>query len=168
MRTPSCDRARRTSCAFAYAAPIEGPNYDGTAARFEVTRDGEHVTTLSAEKRNWAGVCAGCRARSAPWAAFMHLPAAYLGQHLAHIGFAVTIIGVTLVSLDTVDVHSRAAPGDSVTAGDYVFTFAAATPIEGPNYDGTAARFEVTRDGEHVTTLSAEKRNSTCRSGPIR
>ncbi|MGE0858697.1 MAG: heme lyase CcmF/NrfE family subunit [Gammaproteobacteria bacterium] len=113
------------------------------------------------------GVLRRCRARSAPWAAFMGLPAAYLGQHLAHLGFAVTIVGVTLVSLDTVDVHARAAPGDSVTAGDYVFTFAAATPIEGPNYDGTAARFEVTRDGEHVTTLSAEKRNYRVRGMPM-
>ena len=114
-----------------------------------------------------AGVVQRCRARQAPWRAFFTLPAAYLGQHLAHLGFAVTIIGVTLVSLNTVDVHTRMAPGDALDVAGYHFKFVAALPLTGPNYDGTEAQFEITRRGHAPLRLSAEKRNYRVRAMPM-
>ncbi len=114
-----------------------------------------------------AGVVQRCRQRQAPWRAFFSLPAAYLGQHLAHLGFAVTLIGVTLVSLNTVDLHTRMAPGDQVEVAGYHFTFVAALPLTGPNYDGTEAQFEITRPGQPALRLSAEKRNYRVRAMPM-
>ncbi len=113
------------------------------------------------------GVVQRCRQRDSAWHAFMNLPAAYLGQHLAHLGFAVTIIGVTLVSLNTVDLHTRMAPGDHAELGGYDFHFIAAVPLQGPNYDGTEAQFEVTRPGGKSIHLSAEKRNYQVRAMPM-
>ena len=114
-----------------------------------------------------AGVVQRCRGRQAPWRAFFTLPAAYLGQHLAHLGFAVTIIGVTLVSLNTVDLHTRMAPGDELDVAAYHFKFVAALPLKGPNYDGTEAQFEITRPGQAPLRLSAEKRNYRVRAMPM-
>ncbi len=114
-----------------------------------------------------AGVVQRCRQRQAPWRALFSLPAAYLGQHLAHLGFAVTLIGVTLVSLNTVDLHTRMAPGDEVDVAGYHFTFVAARPLTGPNYDGTEAQFEITRPGQPSLRLSAEKRNYRVRAMPM-
>jgi cytochrome c-type biogenesis protein CcmF len=108
-----------------------------------------------------------CRTRQAPWRAFFALPAAYLGQHLAHLGFAVTIVGVTLVSLNTVDLHTRMAPGDETDVAGYHFKFVAAVPLQGPNYDGTEAQFEITRAGQLPLRLSAEKRNYRVRAMPM-
>ena len=113
------------------------------------------------------GVVRRCRQRPQPWRAFFALPAAYLGQHLAHLGFAVTIIGVTLVSLNTVDLHTRMAPGDGVEVGGYYFRFVAARPLTGPNYDGTTAQFEITHGDQPPLHLSAEKRNYRVRAMPM-
>ena len=114
-----------------------------------------------------AGVVQRCRQRHSAWHAFLHLPAAYLGQHLAHLGFAVTIIGVTLVSLNTVDLHTRMAPGERVELAGYEFHFVAALPLKGPNYAGSEAQFEVTRKGGTPLRLSAEKRNYHVRGMPM-
>ena len=113
------------------------------------------------------GVVQRCRQRHAPWRALLQLPAAYIGQHVAHLGFAVTIIGVTLVSLNTLDLHTRMAPGDRVELGGYSFHFTAAAPLKGPNYNGTEARFEVTRPGGAPLLLAAEKRNYQVRGMPM-
>ena len=113
------------------------------------------------------GVLRRCRAHPSAWRAFFDLPAAYVGQHLAHLGFAVTLIGVTLVSLNTVDLHTRMAPGDSVDLAGYRFRFASSTPVKGPNYEGTEAQFEVFRDAALVTTLAAQKRIYQVRDMPM-
>jgi cytochrome c-type biogenesis protein CcmF len=104
------------------------------------------------------GVIKRCRARQQAWHALFHLPRAYVGQHLAHIGFAVTLIGVTLVSLNTVDLHTRLSPGESAQVAGFEFRMLSLGPLDGPNYKGTEARFAVWRDGEEVAQLSAQKR----------
>ncbi len=113
------------------------------------------------------GVIQRCRQRQSAWRAFMNLPAAYLGQHLAHLGFAVTIVGVTLVSLNTVDLHTRMAPGERAQVAGYDFHFVATVPLTGPNYTGTEAQFEVARPGAAPIRLSAEKRNYHVRGMPM-
>ena len=104
------------------------------------------------------GIVRRCRDRQSPWQALRHLPPAFVGQMLAHCGFAVTVIGVTLVSLNTVDLHTRMAPGEEATVAGYTFRFTGARPIEGPNYTGTEAAFAVSESGVAVATLTAQKR----------
>ncbi|MEX2479560.1 MAG: heme lyase CcmF/NrfE family subunit, partial [Gammaproteobacteria bacterium] len=113
------------------------------------------------------GVVARCRARQRSWTAFLSLPAAFLGQAIAHIGFAVTVVGVTLVSLYSVDKHLRMAPGDTVEVRDVSFTFTQASRVDGPNYDSTLAHFVVRREDSVIAELEAEKRLYRVRGMPM-
>lgn len=79
-----------------------------------------------------------------------------------------TIVGVTLVSLNTVDLHTRMAPGERMTLAGYDFHFVATAPLKGPNYTGTDAQFEVTRPGAARRSGSlGEKRNYHVRGMPM-
>ena len=106
-----------------------------------------------------AGVVRRCRGRAAPWTALATLPASFIGQTVAHIGFACTVLGVTLVSLNSVDLHTRLAPGESARLAGFEFRLDELHPVEGPNYHGTGATFSVSREGKPLATVSAEKRN---------
>ena len=113
------------------------------------------------------GIVRRCRARQQPVHALLHLPPSFIGQTLAHTGFAVTIIGISLVSAFGVDKHLRMAPGDAVELAGYQFRFARARDIVGPNYTGTEAQFEVWREGAQMTTLAAQKRHYTVRTATM-
>ena len=80
------------------------------------------------------------------------------GMLLAHLGVAVFIIGVTLVKGFETQRDVRMDIGDTVTAGNYVFTFRGATPRQGPNYQAWVASIDITRNGKPVRTLHPEKR----------
>ncbi|MGE0483621.1 MAG: heme lyase CcmF/NrfE family subunit [Gammaproteobacteria bacterium] len=114
-----------------------------------------------------AMVVTRCRSRQRPWLALLGLPPAFLGQCLAHVGFAVTVVGVTLVSLYGVDKHVRMAPGDVAELGAYRFEFVAEEAADGPNYDGRVARFRVARAERELAVLTAEKRVYRVRGMPM-
>ncbi len=84
---------------------------------------------------------------------------AHLGQSLAHIGFATTVIGVTLVSAYGIEKHLRMSQGQTTSFGGYQFTFDQERPLSGPNYDGTEAVFLVRAQAGEEITLMAQKRN---------
>ena len=113
------------------------------------------------------GIVRRCRARRQPWLALLTLPAAFLGQSLAHIGFAVTVVGVTLVSLYDADKHLRMHIGDHAEVNGYHFKFSAAHDVEGPNYDATETRFIVSRNGAEISTLQPQKRIYRVRGMPM-
>jgi cytochrome c-type biogenesis protein CcmF len=82
----------------------------------------------------------------------------YYGMHIAHIGIAVVIIGITLVRGYETERDVRLAPGDVVKEGGYEFKFVAIGDKPGPNYSAVKGIFEVSRDGKLVETLRPEKR----------
>ena len=82
----------------------------------------------------------------------------YLGMVIAHLGVAVTIIGVTMVSNYSQETAVKMAPGESAVLGDYRFEFADAGHIEGPNFVSDAVRFNVWCGDQRVEVLTAEKR----------
>ena len=84
---------------------------------------------------------------------------AFLGQSVAHIGFAVTVIGVTLVSIYSVEKHVRMSPGESIEFSSYQVTFNSIKKITGPNYSGVEATFNVTQDEKIIAVLFPQKRN---------
>ena len=87
------------------------------------------------------------------------LPSGFIGMSLAHAGFAVTIIGITLTSQFSVEEHKRMGPGDVTTFSGYTFRLDGLHDIKGPNYQGTEAVIDVSRgDGSRVTTLHTQKR----------
>ncbi|HIF9418172.1 heme lyase CcmF/NrfE family subunit [Photobacterium damselae] len=75
-----------------------------------------------------------------------------------HIGLAISIIGITLVSNYDLERDVRLAPGQSVNVKGYDFYFAGLRDADGPNYDGYVADFKISKNNIMVTTLHAEKR----------
>ena len=79
-------------------------------------------------------------------------------MQFAHLGFAVSVIGVVLVSQYAVERDIKMAPGDVQEIAGYSFTFNSLEPVRGPNYVADGANFTVTRDGRTVAVLQAQKR----------
>ncbi len=84
--------------------------------------------------------------------------AAWYGMLTAHLGVAVFIVGVTLVSGYAIEKDVTLEKGQSVEAGGYQFTFRGVVPVNGPNYAGVSGVVEMRRDGALIETLHPEKR----------
>jgi len=82
----------------------------------------------------------------------------YYGMHLAHIGVAVFIVGVTSVEGYDVERDVKMEVGDTVSIGSYSFRFDGVTEAPGPNYTAARGKVEVSRDGKFVEYLYPEKR----------
>ncbi|HEY6229645.1 MAG TPA: heme lyase CcmF/NrfE family subunit [Pyrinomonadaceae bacterium] len=85
----------------------------------------------------------------------------YYGMHLAHIGVAVFIVGVTLVTTYQSEQDVRMDVGDTITAGGYTFRFNGVTRAAGPNYQAARAEIAVSKYGNIVNTMFPEKRSYT-------
>lgn len=98
-------------------------------------------------------------ARVLRWrAAGIRLAARQWGMVLAHLGVAVTVIGIAFSQNYSLQRDVRMQAGDSVRIGDYHFTFHGVKAIVGPNWRGVAGAIAVSRNGKTVTRLLAEKR----------
>ncbi len=88
-----------------------------------------------------------------------HLPRSYWGMVLAHLGVAVTIIGVAFSQNYSVERDVRMKINDTaVKIHDYEFTLKSVDFIQGPNYTSDKAHLEVVRKGKLITKLTPEKR----------
>jgi cytochrome c-type biogenesis protein CcmF len=85
----------------------------------------------------------------------------YYGMHLAHIGVAVFIAGVTVVTSYQTEKDVKMNIGDTVSVGGYDFRLSNLSQYQGPNYQAVRANVEVTRNGAQVTMLNPEKRSFT-------
>jgi cytochrome c-type biogenesis protein CcmF len=82
----------------------------------------------------------------------------YYGMHLAHIGVAVFVVGVTLVKGYEVEKDVRMAPGDSAELRGLTFKFVGVKDVQGPNYNAVRGTVEVYRGGDLKETMRPEKR----------
>jgi len=94
------------------------------------------------------------------------LPRAFLGMSLAHLGMAVTIIGVAASSNFSADAHERMGAGDEVRVAGYRFRLDDIRQAPGPNYQATRAHFRIDKEGT-VWELTTEKRLYTVRDMPM-
>ncbi len=83
----------------------------------------------------------------------------YYGMELAHLGVAVFIIGVTLVTGYEERKDVRMNVGDTATVGGYVFRFDGVRQVTGPNYVAARGEVSVSKNGEPLRTMYPEKRN---------
>ena len=81
------------------------------------------------------------------------LTRSYVGMTVAHIGFAVTLVGIGVTSEFSRELDARMAPGDRVELDGVVWEFTALSQVQGPNY--VADRGEFAANGR---VLIAEKR----------
>jgi cytochrome c-type biogenesis protein CcmF len=103
---------------------------------------------LARRVRNAANLVAGLR----------RLPASYYGMQFAHLGFAISALGVVLTSQYAVERDIRMAPGDSYEIAGYEFDFNSVEPVQGPNFVADGANFTVSRGGRPVAVLQPQKR----------
>ena len=85
----------------------------------------------------------------------------YYGMLVAHIGVAVFIVGITLVTGYQSEQDVRMDPGQTVVAGGYSFRLVRVTNVTGPNYVAARAEMDVTRNGNPIGKMFPEKRSYT-------
>ena len=100
-------------------------------------------------------------------AAMRIISRSFYGMLVAHIGFAVCIVGITITSQHSVDIHQRMKIGDVVEFSDYQFHLKDLKTVSGPNYEATEAIVDVTKDEDFITTLRSQKRIYTVRNMPM-
>jgi len=85
----------------------------------------------------------------------------YYGMHLAHIGVAVFIAGVTVVTSYQTEKDVKMNIGDTVSVGGYEFRLANLAQVQGPNFQAVRADIAVTTNGSEVAMMHPEKRAFT-------
>ncbi len=93
-------------------------------------------------------------------------PRASWGMTLAHLGMAIAIAGMAGAGGWKVESIQVMKPGETVNVSGYDYTFEGARQGQGPNYTIIEGTFNVTRDGDKIATLRAEKRNYPVRQMP--
>jgi len=91
----------------------------------------------------------------------------YYGMVLAHLGVAVFIVGITLVSNYDIEQDIRMSPGDSVEIAGYRFLFEGVRQQPGENYRAHRGRFRVYQGDREVTLLEPEKRTYFVQTKPM-
>jgi len=84
--------------------------------------------------------------------------ASFWGQHIAHLGMAVLVIGVTGVKCYEVERDVRMQIGDVVTIAPYTFRLNSLDEVRGPNYKAVRADVQVLRNDKVIEILQPEKR----------
>jgi len=86
-------------------------------------------------------------------------PRGFIGMHLAHIGVAVFVVGVTMVMSFEQEKDIKMAVGDQVSVAGYSFRFNGVRQVEGPNYVAMQGNFDLTVDNRFLRKMNPEKRN---------
>ncbi|MCG6986050.1 MAG: heme lyase CcmF/NrfE family subunit [Thiocapsa sp.] len=82
----------------------------------------------------------------------------YYGMWTAHIGVAVFIVGVTMVSIHGSETDVRMSPGDVHEDSGYRFQFNGVQSLTGPNYSAQQGEFVVYKGDRKIAELYPEKR----------
>lgn len=85
-------------------------------------------------------------------------PAAFLGMHVAHLGVAVFVMGVTMVSSYEIEKDVKLNPGEAVEVAGHRFVFNGVQMIDGPNYRAARGDFDLSHNGQSGGKLYPEKR----------
>ena len=91
----------------------------------------------------------------------------YYGMLLAHLGVAMFIVGVTMVSNFESEKDVRMSPGDVHEAAGYRFRFEGVETHPGPNYRAERGRFLVFKGEEQIAILQPEKRTYFASAKPM-
>jgi cytochrome c-type biogenesis protein CcmF len=87
-------------------------------------------------------------------------PLSFWGMHLAHLGIAVFVAGVTLVKGYEVEKDVSLAVGETVQVGPHAFRLVGVTEVPGPNYIAQRGEIALSSiDGRPLATLHPEKRH---------
>jgi len=90
---------------------------------------------------------------------FSSTSSSYWGMHVAHLGIAVFVVGVTMVGGYQDEKDVRMESGDTVSVGGYEFRFLGVKSAPGPNYKALVGTIELSKDGKVLKTMHPEKRH---------
>jgi cytochrome c-type biogenesis protein CcmF len=97
--------------------------------------------------------------RAEIWRRLGNLPRSAYGTALAHAGLGVVVIGIVATTAWRSEVILAMKAGDAAKIAGYSLTFKGIEDRLGPNYRERAGLFDVSRDGQYVTTLDPSKRS---------
>ncbi|MBP7490756.1 MAG: heme lyase CcmF/NrfE family subunit [Rhodoferax sp.] len=95
------------------------------------------------------------------------IPISFWGMHVAHIGIAVCVVGITMVNGYETEKDVRMAEGDTVSVGGYTFRLMGIRSAVGPNYTADIGDVELSRDGKILRKLHPEKRTYLSSTMPM-
>ncbi len=93
------------------------------------------------------------------WSGLTKLRASYYGMAIAHIGFAVTLMGVGVNSLTSDQKDLRMVYGERVSVGGHEFELVDVINKRGVNYRAEVGEVRIYKDDALVTTLYPEQRD---------
>jgi cytochrome c-type biogenesis protein CcmF len=105
------------------------------------------------------GIWGRLRNRASLTQGLRQIPRGYYGMHLAHVGLAVAIIGVAVVTTYESESFQRMSPGESVEAAGYTWRFDGVRRVQGPNWEAVEGQVTVARDERVVAVLRPQKRH---------
>ncbi|MCX7090877.1 MAG: heme lyase CcmF/NrfE family subunit [Legionellales bacterium] len=82
---------------------------------------------------------------------------AFIGLVLAHLGFAVTGLGIIISNTYGLEDDVKLAPGEQTLFAGYTIQFVREEQMVGPNYHGTRTTFVISKQ-KHLATIYPEKR----------
>jgi cytochrome c-type biogenesis protein CcmF len=77
---------------------------------------------------------------------------------VAHIGLAISVVGIGFVSSFESEQDLAMRPGDTARLAGYTLTFRGVTEVPGPNFSAVVADLSVSRGGQELDRLKPEKR----------
>ncbi len=95
------------------------------------------------------------------------LPASTWGAVIAHIGMAVTVTGITLTSIYSLEKDVRLAPNEQYSLGDYQFKLIGVQKVQRDNYVAYQGTVEASERGEQAMLMHPEKRTYLSQSRPM-
>ncbi len=128
------------------------------------------LVALGVSLATWIGVAVviGIYARmKATRSGLFSQPLSWLGMHVAHLGIAVFVVGVTLVMGYETEEDVSMAPGQTVQVGGYDLKFIGVRKVPGPNYVADMGDIEMFRDGASMGLLHPEKRTYASSAMPM-
>lgn len=109
--------------------------------------------------RDWSARLLSYRRGGLSWfAAFWKMPAAFSGMHIAHLGVAVFVAGVTVVSSYEREDDLRMAIGDTYSIAGYTLRFDGVKPERASNYAALVGNLTLSKNGKALNVLKPEKR----------
>jgi cytochrome c-type biogenesis protein CcmF len=85
-------------------------------------------------------------------------PVSFWGMHVAHVGIAISVVGITMVKGYESEQDVRMALGDTVAIANYTVRLTGIRESLGPNYKADVGDVELIKDGQVLRTLHPEKR----------
>ncbi|MES2675093.1 MAG: heme lyase CcmF/NrfE family subunit [Pseudomonadota bacterium] len=86
------------------------------------------------------------------------LSLSYYAMAIAHLGIAVTLIGVSLTSIYTIERDLRMQEQQTVNLNGYEFTLQSLKKVQGPNYTADEAYITVNYRGKPLSDMHPQKR----------